>query len=144
MARTLEQVATMIEQMHILIDIITASNVVPLHFHYLEHVSIHYSITMIHSRATRKRVAYFNIYMPSCPPIYMHTWKALISTGNKQLVNVCPLKKKSPITLLQLLWHKRVIAHTTELKVNTMLKPNYISVICNDSNLYFINKLVRK
>jgi len=94
MARTLEQVATMIEQMHILIDIITSSNVFPLHLHYLDHVSIHYSITIIHSRATRKRVAYFNIYMPSCPPIYMHTWKALISTGNKQLVNVCPLKKK--------------------------------------------------
>jgi len=144
MARTLEQVATMIEQMHILIDIITASNVFPLHLHYLEHVSIHYSITIIHSRATRKRVAYFNIYMPSCPLIYMHTGKALISTGNKQLVNICPLEKKSPITLLQLLSHKRIIAHITELKVNTMLKPNYISVICNDSNLYFINKLVRK
>ena len=142
MARTLEQVATMIEQMHILIDIITASNVFPLHLHYLEHVSIHYSI--IHSRATKERVAYFYIYMPSCPPIYMHTWKALISTGNKQLVNICPLEKKSPITLLRLLSHKRIIAHTTELKVNTMLKPNYISVICNDSNLYFINKLVRK
>ena len=91
MARTVEQVATMIEQMHILIDIITASNVFPLHLHYLEHVSIHYSI--IHSRATKKRVAYFNIYMPSCPPIYMHTWKALISTGNKQLVNIFLLKK---------------------------------------------------
>ena len=96
MPRILEQVATMIEQMHILIDIITSSNVFPLHLHYLEHVSIHYSITIIHSRATRKRLAYFNIYiyMPSFPLIYMHTWKALISTGNKQLVNVCPLKKK--------------------------------------------------
>ena len=69
MARTLEQVATMIEQMHILIDIITSSNVFPLHLHYLDHVSIHYSI--IHSRATKERVAYFYIYI--CPVAHLYT-----------------------------------------------------------------------
>ena len=105
MARTLEQVATMIEQMHILIDIITASNVFPLHLHYLEHVSIHYSITIIHSRATRKRVAYFNIYIYAELPTYIHAYLKSFDQYREQAISqyLSSRKKKSdhsPTTLI--------------------------------------------
>ena len=104
MARTVEQVATMIEQMHILIDIITASNVFPLHLHYLEHVSIHYSITIIHSRATRKRVAYFNIYIYAELPTYIHAYLKSSDQYREQAISQCLSSEKksdqSPTTLM--------------------------------------------
>ena len=103
MARTLEQVATMIEQMHILIDIITASNVFPLHLHYLEHVSIHYSI--IHSFKGHKKKSSLFQYIYAQLPTYIHAYLKSFDQYREQAISqyLSSGKKKSdhsPTTLI--------------------------------------------